>query len=87
MSEPVLPGMEDWVPEDDSVNEEYVEDYTTESGQIWRVVAEDGETQWSKTSARFRKPYYSSEKGAKLALHYFPEGSRIEVGEVTWRRL
>jgi hypothetical protein len=79
-----LPFPEDWFPEDESENEDYVE----ERGEIWRIVGPPEDRDWQgKLSARFRKPYYSTYKGAKAALHYFPYGSKIQKGEVTWSEL
>lgn len=83
--ERMLPGAEDWAPEDDSVNEEYPEDY---KGEIFKIVGPPEDRDWQgRLPARFRKPYYSTEGGARKGLPYFPAGSHIEIGEVTWRRL
>lgn len=85
MNDVTLPGFEDWVPEDDTVNEEYPEDY---KGQIFKIVGPPEDSDWQgRRSARFRKPYYSTLAGAKRALPWFHKDAHIEVGEVTWKRV
>lgn len=73
----------DWFPEFDSKQEDYVEERT----EVYRIVDDKGVTLSGYVGRKSNKPYYTSLKGARVALHHFPEGSRIQKGEVTWSEL
>lgn len=81
MSEQLMIVPAEWFPEHEVKETEYVEEQT----EIFRIVDEDGKLQKSYVGEKYNKPYYTSRKGARVALHHFPEGSRIQKGEVTWR--
>lgn len=85
----VLPGMEDWVPEDETPEVQYMDEIGKST--IYRIVNEHGSVERSSTSTAFNKPYYSTLKGARSALTYLRrrvDGEfRLQKGEVTWEEL
>lgn len=93
VTEPVLPGMEDWAPELDDVDEgeaEYVEDIG-ERAVIYRIVNNQGEEVRSNHSTALNKPYYATLRGARSAATYMSNrlgiGAKVQKGDVTWREL
>lgn len=85
----VIPGMEDWVPEDDTPEVQYMDEIGKST--IYRIVNEHGKVERSSTSTAFNKPYYSTLKGARSALTYLRRRVngkfRLQKGEVTWEEL
>lgn len=76
--------LEDWWPEDETQDTEYVEE---EKSEVFRIIDAHGKVQQSYVAEKYNKPYYTTLKGARVALHSFPEGSRIQKGEVTWTEM
>lgn len=93
VKEPMLPGAEDWVPEDETEEARVMDELGTGnlSSTIYRIVNERGEVERSSASTAFNKPYYATLRGAKSALTYLRRratGSfRLQKGEVTWEEL
>lgn len=85
----VLPGMEDWVPEDETPEATKMDEIGTEN--LFRIVNEDGKVERSNYSSALNKPYYATLKGTKSALAYMRRHRsgkfRIQKGEVTWEDL
>lgn len=87
--EPVLPGMEEWVPEDETPDAETMDELGVST--LYRIVNEHGKVERSNTSTAFNKPYYSTLRGAKSALTYLRRRAdgkfRLQKGEVLWEEL
>ena len=82
VSEPVLPGMEEWAPEDETHEAEHVE----EVGEEWRLVDVTGR------EVNFRVPphisRYKSERSARIAAaryrNQYGRPATPQKGSVTW---
>lgn len=89
VSQAVLPGMEDWVPENETPEVQYMDEIGKST--IYRIVNENGKVERSSTSTAFNKPYYSTLKGARSALTYLRRRVngefRLQKGELTWEEM
>ena len=89
--DPVLPGTEDWVPEDETQDAQYMDDLGKGNltSTIFRVVDEDGKERRSNHSTALNKPYYSTLRGARSAATYMRNrlgvSAKVQKGEVTWQ--
>ncbi len=91
--EEMLPGEEDWVPEDETPDAQLQDELGTGNlpTTLWRIVNERGEVERSHHSTALNKPYYATLKGAKSAAAYarnrLSRKVRIQKGTVTWEEL
>jgi len=93
MMEDMLPGAEDWVPEDETPDAQLQEELGTGNlpTTLYRIVNERGEVELSHHSTALNKPYYATLKGVKSAAAYarnrLGRKVKIEKGEVRWEDL
>lgn len=89
----VIPGTEDWVPEDETEDASFMDELGRgdRTSTIWRIVNEHGEVERSNHSTALNKPYYATLRGAKSALAYarnrLGRTVRLQKGEVSWEEL
>jgi len=93
VKEPMLPGAEDWVPEDETPDAQFQDELGTGNlpTTLYRIVNERGEVERSRHSTALNKPYYATLSGVKSAASYarnrLSRKVRIQKGEVTWEDL
>jgi len=86
----MLPGAEDWVPEDETPDAQFQDELGTGKlpTTLYRIVNERGEVERSHHSTALNKPYYATLRGARSAATYMRRrlgvDAKVQKGEVTW---